>query len=296
MTGLLALGLGYSAAELGRGLLAEGWPVRGTARDAARRAALRAAGFEAQPFPGDAAAAGALLAGMSHVLVTAAPGEAGDPVLAAFAEALRRAAARPGWLGYLSTTAVYGDLGGGWADEDTAPAPGSERGRRRLAAERAWQRLGEELGIAVHVFRLPGIYGPGRSALDAVRAGRALRIDKPGQVFCRIHVADIAATLRASMAAPRAGAVYNVVDDLPAAQHEIVAYACTLLGAPVPPLIPYEAAAERLSPMGRGFYGESRRVRNARIKRELGVTLRHPDYRAGLRAILAAEAASPATR
>jgi nucleoside-diphosphate-sugar epimerase len=214
------------------------------------------------------------------------PDEAGDPVLDRHGGDLARL---PGlrWLGYLSTTGVYGTREGGWVDEASPLAPTGERGRRRAAAEAGWLELGHRHGLSVHVFRLAGIYGPGRSAFDALRAGTAKRIAKPGQVFSRIHVADIVAVLRASMAQPRAGAVYNLCDDDPAPPEEVVAHAAYLLGVPPPPLVPFEAA--ELSPMARSFYDDNKRVANRLIKEELGVRLRYPSYRDGLAALLRGE-------
>jgi nucleoside-diphosphate-sugar epimerase len=208
------------------------------------------------------------------------PDEAGDPVLGRHAGDLAQLA--PDWVGYLSTTGVYGDRAGGWVDETAALAPVGERGRRRIAAEAGWHAL----GLKLHVFRLAGIYGPGRSALDTVRAGTARRIVKPGQWFSRIHVEDLAAVLAASIARPNPGAVYNVCDDEPAPPQDVIEHACRLLGRAPPPAIPFDQAV--LSPMARSFYDESKRVSNARIKTELGVRLRYPDYRAGLAALLAA--------
>ncbi len=204
-------------------------------------------------------------------------------------------AALPGlrWLGYLSTTGVYGDRGGGWVDETARLLPTGERGRRRVAAEQGWLGLWHDSGVPVHIFRLAGIYGPGRSAFDALRAGTAKRIDKPGQVFSRIHVEDLARVLVASIGQPRPGAVYNVCDDDPSPPEAVVAHAATLLGMPQPPLVPFEAA--ELSPMARSFYDDNKRVSNRLIKTELGVCLLYPDFRVGLAAILADEAC-PKTR
>ena len=185
-------------------------------------------------------------------------------------------------MGYLSTTGVYGDRQGGWVEETDPPAPGNARSRWRLEAEAAWLAS----GLPVNVFRLAGIYGPGRSAFDRLREGRAQRVVKAGQVFSRIHVDDIAAALSASMARPDPGRVYNVADDLPAPAWEVIAYAAELLGMPAPPEVALEDAG--LSPMARSFWEESRRVSNRRLREELGVTLAYPDYRAGLRGILAA--------
>jgi nucleoside-diphosphate-sugar epimerase len=280
---LFIFGLGYSGLEIARAAQAAGWHVAGTCRTAEKAARLSAAGVDTLVFDGTASLPAETLAEVSHILCTAAPGEAGDPALRACRAELGQAR----WLGYFSTTGVYGDAAGGWVDETTPPHPTRPRGTQRLAAERAWQALGRQTGAQVDIFRLPGIYGPGRNAIDQVKAGTARRIDKPGQVFSRIHVADIAGTVMAATGRANPGAIYNVVDDLPASSSEIVAFACELLGRPVPPAIPWEQAAPAMSDMARSFYAESRRVRNDRIKRELGVVLRYPTYREGLRAILA---------
>jgi nucleoside-diphosphate-sugar epimerase len=229
---------------------------------------------------------------ITHLLVSVPPDAAGDPVLAVHGEDIARIKGLR-WLGYLSTTSVYGDHGGGWVDETAELAPSGDRGRRRVAAEAGWLELWHRRGVPVHIFRLAGIYGPGRSPFDALRAGTAKRIDKPGQVFSRIRVEDLAHVLAASISRPRPGAIYNVCDDDPAAPEAVVAHAAALLGMPAPPLVPFEAA--ELSPMARSFYDDNKRVSNRLIKSELGVTLRYPDYRAGLAAILADEAC-PKTR
>jgi len=227
----------------------------------------------------------ALLDGATHLLSSVPPDEAGDPVLDIHAEEI--AAARGlRWSGYLSTTGLYGDRGGGWVDEHAPLQPTGDRGRRRVAAEARWLDLHRQHGAPVHVFRLAGIYGPGRSALDTVRSGRAQRIVKPGQVFSRIHVADIVQVLRASMANPRPGAVYNLCDDDPAPPADVIAFACDLLGVPPPPPLAIERAG--LSDMALSFYADNKRVSNRRIKEELGVTLLYPGYRDGLRALLKA--------
>lgn len=275
MPTLLSLGHGYSAAALSRLLTAEGWTVIGTTRSAGKAGALRDAGVTPILWPGDLDAA---LKRATHILASAAPDAGGDPFLRA---APQIAGARAEWVGYLSTTAVYGDHRGGWVDEGTPPAPASERGRWRVAAEDQWRAT----GLPVHIFRLAGIYGPGRGPFEKVKNGTARRIVKPGQVFGRIHVQDIAQTLRASIARPKPGAVYNLCDDDPAPPEDVLAEAARLLGLPLPPAIPFDQAD--LTPMVRSFYGESKRVRNDRIKRELGVALRYPDYRSGLAALLA---------
>jgi nucleoside-diphosphate-sugar epimerase len=271
---LFVFGLGFSGSEVARQAKAAGWRVAGTVRSDDKAQQLAAAGIEVHLFDGTAPLPAAAIDGTTHVLCTIAPGTLGDPVLRTCAPLLRDR-----WLGYLSTTGVYGDHGGGWVDETTPTNPNQPRSVERLAAERVWQAMGATL------FRLPGIYGPGRSAIDQVKAGSARRIDKPGQVFSRIHVEDIAATVLAAMTHPSPGAIYNVADDLPAPTADVVAYACDLLGLPAPPLVPWDEIAPTLSAMARSFYAENRRVRNDRIKRELGVTLRYPTYREGLRAI-----------
>jgi nucleoside-diphosphate-sugar epimerase len=281
---LFIFGLGFSGLEIARLAKAAGWRVAGTCTSEQKAAGLRADGIEAHVFDGTAVLPAEVMDGASHVLCTIAPGTTGDPALRTCSRLLRRAR----WLGYLSTTGVYGDQGGAWVDEDTPAKPGRPRSLSRLAAERGWQALGLEGGAAVDIFRLPGIYGPGRSAIDQVKAGTARRIDKPGQVFSRIHVADIAGTVLRAITGGRAGAVYNVADDLPASTSDVVAFACELLGMPVPPVIPWEQVEPTMSAMARSFYEETRRVKNDRIKNELGVVLRYPTYREGLRAIAAA--------
>ena len=268
MPRLLVFGLGYTACALVRRLGPE-WQIAGTTRDGDGDT-LR---FDHEKRLPDAA-----FEGVSHILVSIPPDAAGDPVLERHAGEI---AALPGlaWLGYLSTTGVYGTRDGGWVDETAALNPSSARAARRAAAEAAWLRLG------AHVFRLAGIYGPGRSAFDALRAGTARRIDLPGHLFSRIHVDDIAGVLLASIAQPRPGAVYNVCDDEPAAPRDVVAHAAGLLGIAPPPLIPFADA--ELSPLARSFWADDKRVSNALIKRELGVALRYPSYREGLSAILA---------
>lgn len=275
MSTLLSLGHGYTASALAARLIPSGWTVIGTCRNAERADALRATGVEPLIWPDDLTPA---LTRATHVLASAAPDAAGDPFLQAAGDALR--AARPAWVGYLSTTAVYGDHQGGWVDEATRVNPQSARARQRILAEEQWQST----GLPVHVFRLAGIYGPGRGPFEKVRDGSARRIIKPGQVFSRIHVEDIAETLAASIAQPNPGAVYNVCDDDPAPPEDVLSYAAGLLGLPEPPAVPYDEAD--MSPMARSFYAESKRVRNGRIKTELGVRLHFPDYRAGLRGLL----------
>ena len=284
---LFVFGLGYSARVFARRLSARGWRIAGTTRSPEAAAALRAEGIEALPFDRERPLSepDSALAGTTHLLASVPPDEAGDPVLDRHGPDIA-ACAGIAWAGYLSTTGVYGDRGGDWVDEDSALEPTGPRGARRLAAERGWLELQRSHALPVHLFRLAGIYGPGRSALDQVRAGTARRIHKPGQVFSRIHVDDIASVLEASIAKPDPGRAYNVCDDNPAPPAEVVAQACALLDVEPPPLVPYEAAA--LSTMARSFYRDNKRVSNNRIKEELGVALAYPDYKAGLAAILAA--------
>jgi nucleoside-diphosphate-sugar epimerase len=286
MKRLFVFGLGYTARIVGRQLRADGWQVAGTCRTPEKLADLRAQGFDAYLFNGQQALdnPAEALAGTTHVLASVPPDDSGDPVLRAHAGDI---ASLPGlaWAGYLSTTGVYGDRDGGWVDETTPRSPSTARGRRRAEAEMAWSGLYEMGRVPVHLFRLPGIYGPGRSALDAVKAGRTRRIFKEGQVFSRIHVDDLASALIASMVQPRPDAIYNICDDEPAPPQDVIAYACELLGVAPDPLTPVEEAD--LSPMARSFYAESKRVANDRMKQELGVTLAYPTYREGLRAIQA---------
>jgi nucleoside-diphosphate-sugar epimerase len=284
---LLSLGHGYSARALAARLAASGagWRLLGTTRDPARAAAMRAEGVAPVLWENRVAVDEAIDAA-THLLVSLPPEPEGCPALARHREAIGRSR-RLGWIGYLSTTGVYGDHGGDWVDESVRPAPVNDRSRRRVEAEAAWAALGAQSDRPVQIFRLAGIYGPGRSPFERLRAGTAQRVVKPGQVFSRIHVDDIARVLEASMAAPARGAIYNVADDAPAPPGDVIAHAAALLGIDPPPEVPFEAAG--LSPMARSFWAESKRVSNARIKRELGVRLAYPDYRSGLAAILAAE-------
>jgi nucleoside-diphosphate-sugar epimerase len=280
-------GLGYSALALAMRLKAKGWSIAGTCRGEDKRAELTAQGITAFLFDRSRPLENArtAFAGTTHLLNSVPPDTYGDTVIDAHAQDI---AALPTlrWAGYLSTTGVYGDRGGDWIDENAGLHPTGPRGRARVDAERAWLDL-LRVGVPVHLFRLAGIYGPGRSALDTVRNGTAKRIVKPGQVFSRIHVEDIASVIEASMARPNPGAAYNVCDDDPAPPQDVIAYACALLGREPPPEIPYDEAAPGMSEMARSFYMDSKRVSNTRIKTELGVKLAYPDYRTGLKALLA---------
>ncbi len=287
MPHLLCFGAGFSALALTPALEARGWQITGTTRSEQKRGDLEAAGMKTLLFDGLHALDPADLADVTHVLSSVPPDEEGDPVLRTCGSLLAARGGDLAWLGYLSTTGVYGDHAGGWVDETTPTAPLSVRGKRRVTAENAWLDLHRSHGLPVHIFRLAGIYGPGRNALETVRAGMGRRIHKPGQVFSRIHVADIAAVLLASIDKPEGGAVYNVCDDDPAPPQDVVTYACELLGVAPPPVQAFEDVAASMSPMARSFYGESKRCRNDRIKADLGVKLAYPTYREGLQALLA---------
>ena len=280
---LVVLGHGYSAGFLTRRLVPEGWAVTGTTRDDPAR--VQAAGATPLRWPGEEDAVRAALARADAILVSAGPDGGECPALRDFGAAI--AASPAGWLGYLSTTGVYGDRQGDWVDEDSPLAPSTRRGRDRVAAEAGWQALAAACGPPLHIFRLAGIYGPGRGPFEKVRNGTARRIVKPGQVFSRIHAEDIAQVLAASIARPDPGAIYNLCDDDPAPPEDVLEHAAHLLGLPPPPAEDFATAD--MTPMARSFYAESKRVSNARIKRELGIRLIHPDYRSGLAAILAGD-------
>jgi nucleoside-diphosphate-sugar epimerase len=283
MPELFCAGYGYSAAALASRLLPQGWRVSGTARDPAKRAAMASLGVEAQD-PGQAMAAA--LARATHLVVSVPPGEQGDPIL----NMLRDwPAPQLAWIGYLSTTGVYGDHGGAWVTEASELRPLSPRSRRRAAAEGEWAGWARERGVPVQIFRLAGIYGPGRSQLDGLRDGTARRIVKPGQVFSRIHVGDIANVLERAIENPSVDGAFNVCDDLPAPPADVTAYAAELLGIAPPPLEDFDAARATMSEMALSFWADSKRVANDRMKAHLGVKLLYPTFREGLAAILRAE-------
>lgn len=283
---LFCFGLGYTAVALAETLIGDGWRVAGTCRNEETARTLSDRGIETFPFDRERPLEDArrALGGTTHLLSSVPPDKLGDPVLDLHAADIG-ALSGVIWAGYLSTTGVYGDHDGGWVDETTPLTPGGARGRRRVAAERAWLDLMDRFGTPVHLFRLAGIYGPGRNALVTVKQGRARRIVKPGQVFSRIHRDDIVQTLLASIGNPNPGAAYNVCDNAAAPPQDVIAYACALLGVAPPPEIDFAAAD--LTPMARSFYDDNKRVRNDRIKEELGVALRWPTYREGLKALLA---------
>lgn len=277
---LLIFGYGYSSKALARAL-PDDWQITATTRSAEKAAKMQRA--TPRIFPGDDLTKD--IAEATHILISAGPDGGRDPVLAQLRDAFVQA--KPEWLGYLSTTGVYGDHQGGWVTEDTPLIPSTKRGEARVATEAEWMDLYRDHDLPVHIFRLAGIYGPGRGPFSKVRNGTARRIIKDGQVFSRTHVADIAQVLLASIAHPHPGTAYNVCDDDPAPPQDVIAYAAELLGLPIPPAVPFEDA--EMSPMGRSFYAESKRVDNTRIKQDLGVNLIYPDYRAGLAALLSTE-------
>jgi len=272
MKQLFVFGFGYSARALSKHLTGQDWQIEGTMREANTRGLM--------VWPGD----NPILAlnRASHVLISIAPNAAGDPVLREIGEYFRSNAHRFDWVGYLSTTGVYGDHQGGWVDEATPVAPSTMRGKLRVAAEQDWQAIPN---LPLHIFRLAGIYGPGRGPFAKLQAGTARRIVKSGQYFSRIHVEDLAQIIAASMARPDPGAIYNVCDDLAAPPEDVIAYAARLLDLPVPVAEEFETA--EMTPMARSFYAESKKVRNDRIKSDLGIALKYPDYKSGLQAILA---------
>ncbi len=283
MARLLIFGLGYCGAAVASAAIAAGMEVVATSRDpgaVSAPAGTRVVAFDA---------AESALGDATHLLVTAPPSADGDPVIARYAEAVRQSPAL-GWLGYLSTTGVYGDRQGGWVDEATAPAPTSDRARRRVAAEAAWRDVAGARSL--DIFRLAGIYGPGRSALDDVRAGRARRLLQPGHCFGRIHVGDIAGGVLAAIGRPEAGPrILNFSDDEPAESAVVIEEAARLLGAPVPPAIELATAWPGMSEMARSFWSENRRVASARTQQVLGYAWKYPNFRVGLKAILEQERA-----
>lgn len=286
MRRLLIYGLGFTGRALAARLPRGAWKVAGTSRTSRGRDAMAA--VDAEPVdPADPTTLGIAIAQADALLISAPPDAKGCPGLATLAPMLETLVNRPRWIGYLSTTGVYGDRGGGWVFEDSPLQPLSPEGERRVEAEEAWQALGARIGAEVNVFRLPGIYGPGRSALDRAKAGEARRMVKPGHVFSRIHVNDLAAALQASLELPGVGRVYNICDDEPCSAAEVSAFAAGLLGLAPPPEQAFDA--DSLSPLARRFWAESKRISNARAKAVLGWRLAYPSYREGLAAVLATE-------
>ncbi len=285
MKRLFCFGLGYSARALVSQLDRQSWQISGTVRSPDKLNEVRSLGLSGHLFDGGIASETVRedIAKTTHVLISAPPNASGDPVLACHGGDLARAPSLE-WIGYLSTVGVYGDWQGAWIDEDTPPRPLSQRSRQRLEAETAWLDFSARTGKRVRIFRLSGIYGPGRGPLSKVRAGTAQRLIKPGQVFNRIHVDDIARVLSASMAGAGRHSVYNVTDDEPAPPQDVVTFGAELLGVSPPPEIAFEQAD--LRPMAASFYSENKRVRNTRIKDDLGVALAFPTYREGLKNLL----------
>ncbi|WP_395689052.1 SDR family oxidoreductase [Aestuariivirga sp.] len=285
MTHLLCFGLGLSAHTLAPRLARRGWTISATSRSKAGFDSIQALGFRALYLDGDKALPTEVLDGVTHVLVSAPPDERGDIILRNHGAALHALGIKIKWLGYLSTTGVYGNHGGGLVTEETPLTPNTTRGHYRLLAETQWLDAWHRTGLPVHVFRLAGIYGPGRNQLISLLDGSAKRVIKEGQIFSRIHAEDIASALEASIAQPRPGRAYNVCDDEPCPPQDVVEFGARLLGLPVPPAIPFDEA--NLSPMALSFYADSKRVSNRRIKTELGVKLAYPSYREGLTALAA---------
>ncbi len=285
MNHLFCFGLGYSSGVTAERLAKQGWRITGTSTSPAGGARIAAQGHTGLVFDGKSASADVAngLQKATHVLLSIPPGADGDPAFLWHGRDIAESKSIV-WIGYFSTVGVYGDAQGGWVDEESDARPSSKRGERRLAAEQHWLKLARDSGKNAAVFRLPGIYGPGRSALDDVLNGTARAIMKPRQVFNRIHVDDIASAVIASLERPHAGRVYNVTDDEPGPPQDVVNFAAEILGRPPPPALDFATA--ELSPMARSFYSESKRVSNARMKAELGIRLKYPNYRDGLKAIL----------
>lgn len=276
---LFCFGLGYCADYLSAKLIKQGWQVSATCRTSEKAALLEASGIRPVLLSGRKVTV-TDLGKADHILISVPPEQDGsDPVLNFAGAALAALQDQIKWVGYLSTTGVYGDHQGAWIDEETPTGLLSERGQRRVAAEAQWAAT----GLPMHYFRLAGIYGPGRNSLRALQNGTARRVVKQGQVFSRIHLVDISRILEASIANPNAGRAYSMCDDTPAPPQDVVAYAAELMGVSAPAL--QDFATAELSPMARSFYGENKRIRNNRIKEELGVSLEYPDYRAGLSAL-----------
>jgi nucleoside-diphosphate-sugar epimerase len=277
---ILFFGFGFSAATLAKRLATQHWRITGTSRTREGAEAIAAQGYDGVVFdeltdiPTD----------VTHIVTSVPPDAAGDPVLRMLTPALQHVAADLQWVAYLSTTGVYGDHGGGWVDETTPLTPNTERGERRVKAEAAWLALHVAHGLPVHLFRLAGIYGPGRNALDNLKDGTAKRVIRPGQVFSRIHVDDIAGVLEASISQPHPGRAYNVADDFPCPPQDVITYGAKLLGLSPPPNIAFEDA--QLSPMAKSFFMDSKRVSNQRVKQELGYHFKYPSFETGLKSLL----------
>lgn len=281
---LFSYGHGYSAAALTELLHPKGWVITGTTRRIDKALTMREMGLISRVTPQDDISGD--IQNATHLLISAAPAQDGDPFLQAHLQDLK-AAKKLQWIGYLSTTGVYGDHNGSWVDETTPLTPATKRGQARVAAEAHWIKTATDLGLNLKIFRLAGIYGPGRGPFAKVRNGTARQIIKPNQVFSRIHVDDIAQVLMASINRPESSQIFNVCDNMAAPPEDVIGYAAELLGLPLPPEQDFETA--EMTPMARSFYAESKKVKNDRIKSELGVELIYPDYKSGLNALLETE-------
>ncbi len=286
---LFCFGYGYCCDYLGHALQTmPEWDIAGTTRDSDKKKAMQNRGVRAYLYDQEKplADAGYILRDATHLLISTPPDADGDPVFMRYADDIA-AMKNLQWIGYLSTIGVYGHRQGAWVDENCPPMPTNERSQRRLKAEDQWISLAENHNLPLHIFRLAGIYGPGRSALDSIRAGVAKRVEKEGHIFNRIHVEDVAGAIMASFDVEDSSGIYNLSDCEPAPSHEVIAYGCELLGRPVPPIIDFELA--ELSLMARSFYNDNKRVRSEKITNALGYELKYKNFREGLKACMEAE-------
>lgn len=283
---LFCFGYGYSAKAFVNTLDKREWRIIASVRSLATLSVLEQSGIIPVVWEQDNCAP--FIAQADYILVSIPPINGQDIVINRYWQSFIDNAQHLKWIGYLSTVGVYGDHNGGWVDESTPLSPGTERGKQRVAVEQQWLSLADQYGLPIHILRLAGIYGPGRGPFDKVQSGKAKRVIKPNQVFNRIHVADIAQVLMASCThsetAASTAAIYNVCDDMPAPPQDVIAYAAHMLSMPLPPIEHFNDAD--LSPMARSFYSESKRVRNDRIKNQLGVKLLYPNYKIGLQSLL----------
>ena len=284
MNHLFCFGLGYCGQAVATVLKEQGWKISGTTRDKSTLEHLKKNDISAYLFDADKKLPKTVLNDVSHILLSIPPSKDGDPVFLSYGAEFASRAQNLKWVGYLSTTGVYGDRQGGWVDETSALTPATQRGEKRLKAESDWLSLYQSAALPIHLFRLAGIYGPGSNQLEKVLAGKANRRIKPGQVFSRIHVDDIVGMLMASMAKPHPGQAYNLCDDEAVAPQDVVTFAAQLLGVEPPQEIAFNP--NDMTPMGLSFFAESKRVSNEKVKRELGYSLKYPTYREGLRDLL----------
>lgn len=288
---LFCFGYGYVAQHLAKALQESDptWQIVGTTTDTEKLSQMREDGIKAflfsdkMPFNDPIF----VLNDVTHILISVPPKQDGDVVFKAHARDILQTSSVE-WIGYLSSTAVYGNRDGAWVDETAEVNPTSARGSKRAKAETQWLKMRRIAGIPINIFRLSGIYGPDRSALDTVKAGYSKRVHKEGHAFNRVHIDDIIQVLIASMDHPKPGDIYNLADDDPVPSHEVIDYACQLLGIESPPLLEYDDDLD-MSPMARSFYKDNKRVCNKKIKEKLGITLKHPTYKSGLDAIIEAE-------